>query len=260
MLLGIAVTAAGCKKAEQAATEAPAAPPTGPAASGGDGSAGAASKAGPPAASGVSTIQGVARLTGAAPAMKMLKREGDPFCARKQMQEEDVVVGEGGTLGNVIVRITQGVSGNYDPPMNNAVLDQVDCMYRPRVQGIMAGQSLLIKNSDQTLHNVHTYKGASTVFNQAQVPGLPPMAKKFNNAGDVIKFKCDVHPWMTAYVAVSNHPFFAVTTNNGSFSIPKVPAGTYTVEAWHERYGAKTRELTLVAGKATDVNFDFAPN
>jgi hypothetical protein len=130
-------------------------------------------------------------------------------------------------------------------------------MYRPRVQGIMAGQSLLVRNSDQTLHNVHAYRGPSTIFNQAEIPGLPPMAKKFNDTGSIIKFKCDVHPWMTAYVAISNHPFFAVTGDDGSFSIPKVPAGKYTVEAWHERFGTKTTELTVVTDSPANVTFQF---
>jgi hypothetical protein len=187
----------------------------------------------------------------------MIKRDSDPYCARKQMKEEDVLVGAGGALKNVVVRISKGVTGHFDPPAQDATLDQLDCMYRPRVQGIMAGQNLVIQNGDQTLHNVHSYKGPSTIFNMAQVPGLPPMGKKFNDSGDVIKFKCDVHPWMTGYVSVTNHPFFAVTGDDGTFNIGKVPAGSYTLEAWHERYGSKTAEITVAADKPTEANFAF---
>jgi plastocyanin len=207
---------------------------------------------------GTGTVKGQVVLTGTPPEMALTKRDADPFCARTPMKDEEVVVGPGGALKNVIVRITKGIARDYEPPMANATLDQTTCMYRPRVMGIMAGQSLLIRNSDQTLHNVHTYKGASTMFNQAEVPGLPPIAKTFKDAtGEILKFKCDVHPWMTAYVAISNHPFFTVSGADGTFQIPKVPAGKYTLEAWQERYGAKSVEITVLADQPTDVAFAF---
>jgi plastocyanin len=245
--LTLSLATSACTKRE----EAPAAP-----ASASSGAAPATAAAAPGAA-GSAVIKGLVTLQGTPPEVKLIKRETDPFCARKQMKEEEVIVGAGGALKNVLVRISKGVSGHYEPPAEGATLDQTDCMYRPRVQGIMAGQSLIIKNGDQTLHNVHSYKGPSTIFNQAQVPGLGPMAKKFNESGDIIKFKCDVHPWMTGYVGVSNHPFFAVTGDDGAFTIPKVPAGTYTLEAWHERYGSKTAEITVADDKPTEIKFVF---
>jgi plastocyanin len=156
-----------------------------------------------------------------------------------------------------MVRITKGISGRYDPPAEGATLDQTACMYRPRVQAIVAGQTLVIKNSDQTLHNVHGYKGASTLFNQAEIPGLPPITKKLTEVDQVVKFKCDVHPWMTGYVVVSSHPFFAVTGDDGKFDIRRVPPGKYTVEAWHERYGVKASEVTVAAEKPTELAFQY---
>ena len=108
-----------------------------------------------------------------------------------------------------------------------------------------------------TLHNVHGYKGASTLFNQAEIPGMPPMTKQLTNADEIVKLKCDVHPWMTAYVLVSSHPFFAVTGDDGSFKISGLPAGSYTVEAWHERYGAKSAEITVAADKPAETAFQF---
>jgi plastocyanin len=212
-----------------------------------------------PPAAGTAPITGTVTLTGTPPEMAMTKRDADPFCARTPTKDEEVVVGPAGQLKNVIVRITKGVTGtNYEPPMQNVTIDQTNCMYRPRVAMIMAGQSLLIRNSDQTLHNVHTYKGASTLFNQAEVPGLPAIAKTFKDAtGEILKFKCDVHPWMTGYVGVSAHPFFAVTAEDGKFEIAKVPAGKYTLEAWHERFGTKSQEITVEAGKPTTVSFAF---
>jgi plastocyanin len=159
--------------------------------------------------------------------MALTKRQADPFCAKTPMKEEDVIVGAGGGLKNVIVYVSNGLSGRYDPPAAPAVVDQSACMYRPRVQGIMLGQPLQIKNSDQTLHNVHGYKGPSTLFNQAEIPGMPPMTKQLTAAGEIVKLKCDVHPWMTGWILVSTNPFFAVT-GDSSFKLTGFPAGNYT--------------------------------
>jgi hypothetical protein len=232
-----------CKK--EAAPEAPA--PGAPAAQ-------------PPAATpgptGTGVISGTVKLTGTPPAMELTKRQADPFCAKTPMKDEEVVAGAGGTLKNVVVRITQGVSGHYPPPATAAVLDQSACMYRPRVQGVMTGQSLEIRNSDQTLHNIHGFKGASTLFNQAEIPGMAPITRKLTEADQILKFKCDVHPWMTGYVLVSSHPFFATTGDDGSFKIANVPAGKYTIEAWHERFGTKTTEVT-VADKPVEIALQY---
>jgi hypothetical protein len=245
-LLVAIVGLAACQK--QSSEPAPsAAPPAAP---------GAPAVGQAPGATGSGSITGTVKLTGTPPVMELTKRQADPFCAKTPLKEEDVVVGAGGGLKNVIVRITKGVSGSYPAPATAAVVDQNACMYRPRVQGIVLGQALQIKNSDQTLHNIHGYKGASTLFNKAQVPGLPPMTQQLNDADQILKLKCDVHPWMTAYVLVSSNPFFAVTGDDGSFKITGVPAGSYTVEAWHERYGAKTAQIT-VADKAVEAAFQF---
>jgi plastocyanin len=210
-----------------------------------------------PGPTGHASITGSVKLTGTPPEMPLTKRQADPFCAKTPTKEEEVMVGPGGALKNVVVRITKGTTGHYDPPATNATLDQSACMYRPRVQAVVAGQSLAIKNSDQTLHNVHGYRGPSTLFNQAEIPGLPPIVRKLTDADQILKFKCDVHPWMTAYIAVSNNPFFAVTGDAGRFRIADIPAGTYTLEAWHERYGTKSTEITVTADKPTEAAFQY---
>jgi plastocyanin len=240
----LALTACQKKSSTEATPAAPAAPApaAAPAAQG---------------ATGPGTIAGTVKLVGTPPEMQMTKRQADPYCAKTPVKEEEVVVGPGGVLKNVIVRVTKGVTGHYDPPATSATVDQSACMYRPRVQGIVLGQPVQIKNSDQTLHNIHGYKGASTMFNQAEIPGQPPMIKMFPEADQIVKLKCDVHPWMTGFVLVSSHPFFAVTGDDGTFKISGLPAGSYTVEAWHERYGAKTAEITVAADKPAEAAFQF---
>lgn len=213
--------------------------------------------AAPAPAAGHAAVEGKVKLNGTPPVMDMTKRQADPFCAKTPMKEEEVVVGPGAGLANVVVRVTEGASGHFDPPAAPATLDQSACMYRPRVQAIVAGQALSIRNGDQTLHNVHGYKGPSTLFNQAEIPGLPPIAKKVGDAGDILKFKCDVHPWMTGYVVVNSNPYFAVTGNDGWFRIGNLPAGSYTLTAWHERYGTKTAQVTVAEGKPAEVSFAY---
>ena len=247
LALAASAMAGACQK-ESPAAPAPVAPSPTPA-------AGLVAAAAPPA--GHAVIEGTVKLNGPAPEMEMTRRVADPFCAKTPTKEEEVVVGPAGGLSNVVVRITEGATGHYDPPASPAMLDQSACMYRPRVQAIVAGQTLSIRNGDQTLHNVHGYKGPSTLFNQAEIPGLPPIARKIGDAGDILKFKCDVHPWMTGYVVVSSNPFFAVTGPDGHFKITGVPAGKYTLTAWQERYGAKTAQVTVGDDKPTEVSFAY---
>lgn len=206
---------------------------------------------------GAGVITGTVKLKGKAPEAKPVTTP-DPFCARQAIKEEDVVVSAGGAVKNVVVRVVKGATGSYDAPKTAATVDQNGCMYRPRVQVVMAGQPVQIQNSDQTLHNVHTYKGASTLFNQAQIPGMAPMTKTFSDGGQIVKFKCDVHPWMTGYVAVAANPFFGVSDADGSFKIEKLPPGTYTLEAWHERFGTRTVDVQVFAEKPAPVVFEFS--
>jgi hypothetical protein len=122
-------------------------------------------------------------------------------------------------------------------------------MYDPHVFGMQANQPLKILNSDETLHNVHSLPEKSTQFNLAMPFKGMELTKKFSKPEVMVKIKCDVHPWMAAYVGVLDHPFFAVSAADGAFQMPKLPAGTYTIEAWHEKFGTQTQTVALGEGE-----------
>jgi plastocyanin len=173
------------------------------------------------------------------------------------MTDETVLLTkDGSALQNVVVRIKNAPAGGK-AITSDVVVDQHDCMYRPRVTAAMEGQKLLIKNSDGTMHNVHSYAGTKTLFNQAQPPKAPDMSKTVPANTDTVKLKCDVHPWMTGYIVMHKHPFFATTAEDGKFEIKDVPAGKYTVEAWHEKLGTQTTEVTVEDGKAVEAKLAF---
>jgi plastocyanin len=196
-------------------------------------------------------------FTGTPPAMARLNRDADPFCAAKPGHDESVIVKDK-KLVNVWVHVVKGAPDSKaaaDAP--EVVVDQVDCTYRPRMQVAQVGQKVVAKNGDPILHNVHTYLGAMTVFNK----GMPnasakPVAYVTTKEG-VIRWQCDVHAWMRAFVGVSKNPFQKVTGADGTFSIEGIPPGTYTLEAWHERYGAKTLEVKVEAGKPATATFRY---
>jgi hypothetical protein len=132
-------------------------------------------------------------------------------------------------------------------------------MYVPHVLGVVAGQTIEVTNSDKTTHNVHTYAGDETTLNQGQPPGSPGVAiLAEGEPGQAMTFACDVHKWMEAHVVVSDHPFFAVTGDDGAFTIKDVPAGRYTVEAWHEELGRSTQKVTLAPHGDEVVGLAFA--
>lgn len=207
---------------------------------------------------GTATIKGVVNFTGKALEMKVPKKRKDAeFCKTKEVKYNAVVVNNG-KLADVLVRIANdGIKGDYKAPAKHAEVNQTDCMYTPRIQGVVAGQTIDIKNGDGTLHNVHTYKGTESWFNKPQIKGSPAIEQEMPDEAKVVKFACDVHPWMRGFVIVNAHPFFAVSGADGSFTIDKVPAGEYAVEAWHPHYGLKTGKVKIEDGKAAELNFSY---
>lgn len=209
-----------------------------------------------PVAASAEVLSGVVEFTGAAPPVTKLDREADSFCAKKPAVDETVIV-KGGKLVNVWVHVTKGAPDVKAPPdAPEVVVDQQDCTYHPRVQAAVVGQKIVAKNNDPILHNVHTYLGPATVFNK----GMPnqsakPIAHDLTKPG-LVRWKCDVHPWMRAYVGVNKNPYQAVTRDDGAFKID-LPPGTYTLEAWHEKFGTKSVQVTVEAGKPATASFKF---
>jgi len=202
------------------------------------------------------SVKGTISYTGAPVKAEMLKRKGDAFCAKKDFADETVLLSKDGkALANVLLRIKNAPAATAAPTAP-VVVDQQDCMYRPRVQGAVEGQKIEFKNDDQTMHNVHAFSGTKTLFNAPQQPKAAPMDKEAK-ATDVVKLQCDVHPWMRGYVVYSKSPLFAVSKADGTFEIKDVPPGKYTIEAWHEKLGTQTADVTVEEGKAADPKISF---
>lgn len=206
------------------------------------------------------SIEGTISFTGTAPKVEKYKRTSDAFCAKsgKEMNDESIKLSKDGkALENVVVRITKGAPEAKSVPSTPIVVEQKECNYSPRVQAALAGSKIMIKNDDGTMHNVHSYEGTKTLFNQAQPPKSKPLEKEAPKNDDVVKFKCDVHNWMTGYVVLNKNPYFAVSDASGKFDIKDVPAGTYTVETWQEKLGTKTQQVTVADGKAAKLDVAY---
>lgn len=195
-------------------------------------------------------ISGTVRFEGALPAAQELNMNADPSCVAFHNGEDvynpQALVDADGGLKNVFVYIKSGLTEkDYPLPEESVVLDQRGCLFEPRVAGIRAGQSLEMINSDETLHNVNAQAEKQKRFNI----GLPmqgmKMTRSFKEEEVMVTIKCDVHPWMRAFVGVLKHPFFAVTGETGAFRIEGLNPGIYEIEIWHELFGRQTREVIL---------------
>ncbi len=208
-------------------------------------------------------ISGKATFSGAAPKADVIKMNADPVCVKeaggKKVVKQDVVVNGNGTLANVFVYVKEGLKKESIPADVGAPVtyDQRGCMYSPRVVGVRVGQKLKILNSDPTMHNVHSLSKANPSFNSAMPTKGQVIDKEFKKAEFPIKVKCDVHGWMLGYIGVLDHPFFAVTDATGGFSINNLPAGDYTLEAWHETKGTKSAQVKVTDAGASPVEFTF---
>jgi len=207
----------------------------------------------------VGMISGTVNFAGTAPARTAIDMSAEGDCAGAYGEagpmSQDVLV-TGDKLANVFVYLT-GVSGG--PAASGAVtLDQHNCRYTPHVLGVQTNQDLQITNSDNLLHNINASPTENRGFNISQPRAGITSTQRFALAEVMIPVRCDVHGWMHAYIGVVEHPYFAVSGPDGSFSIANVPAGTYTAEAWHEEYGTMSASVTVTAGGTAEVSFDYS--
>ncbi len=227
---------------------------------GGDSSSSDAPAAAPafdPATAG--NVSGMVMLNGELPAAEDLMMNSDPVCAMSATDTQTrTFVGSDGHLGNVFVYVKEGLEGQSFPAATGAVtLSQQGCRYTPHVMGIQVGQTFEIVNSDPTLHNIHATPAANEEFNMGQPIQGMRFERTFDNVEVMVPFKCDVHGWMSAYIGVLDHPYFAVTATDGMFDISTLPPGDYVVEAWHEQLGTQTQNVTVATGQTAEVSFSF---
>lgn len=207
-----------------------------------------------------SSVSGTVKFTGVAPKGTRIDMSFDPNCAKTHptpITTQEVVVSTGGGIENAVVYVSDGLNGKtFDPPAQPAVLEQKGCVYQPRVLALQANQKLDVKNDDATSHNIHPMPANNREWNKTQPPGVP-IEESFAREEIAIPVKCNIHPWMRGYIAVFKHPFFSVTDKDGSFELKNLPAGTYTLTAWHEKLGTQVQKVTVGAGETPKVNFVF---
>lgn len=228
------------------------------AAGGGQAAAGSTEAQGP---RGQANIVGVVNFAGAPPANPTIDMSEEQSCAAAyQGQPQDpVVVVNAGKLKNVFVYVKSGLpaGAKYTAPTSPVVLDQHHCLYHPRVFGVMVGQPVEMRNSDSLLHNVKSVPQQQRGFNISQPTAGISMTRTFSTPEVMVPFECNVHGWMKAYVGVVAHPFFAVSGDDGSFTLERLPPGTYELEAWHERFGTQSATVTVPDSGSVSVEFTF---
>jgi len=208
-------------------------------------------------AAGGGSITGTVKLSGTAPHMKGIDMSKDPYCVKQHENSpvtmENVVVGTGDGLQNVVLYISQGLTGNEASavPSSEPTFDQKGCQYIPHVLALDANQKFKVISSDQTTHNIHPLPDAlkgNIPWNKSQPPGAPPIETSWKNP-EMISVKCNIHPWMHGWHVVVTGPY-ATSDEKGAYTIQNVPAGSYTVTAWQEDLGTQTAQVTVAAGPA----------
>lgn len=210
-----------------------------------------------------STITGIVTFDGKAPTLRPLAMDADPDCAKKHsapVANEMLTLGSGNTMASVMVFVSKGLPAGktYPAPATPVVIDQKGCQYLPHVMGIMVGQPYKILNSDGILHNIHTLPKINASFNKGMTATVKEVTTAFPKSETMFNIKCDVHPWMSAYLGVFTNPFFSVSGTDGKFTISGLDAGTYEITAWHERLGMQTASITVGASDTKTQGFKFA--
>ena len=204
-------------------------------------------------------VKGSVMFAGEVPPPERIEVAGDPYCGNGELlttiETQNVLVRDG-RMEDVFVMVSSGLEGyRFDMPTDSALLDQKGCTYYPRVQGVRAGQPIVIRNSDPTIHNVHARPEVNDQFNIGQ-PDRTESVRSFDTPESMIPITCDVHGWMRSYIGVVDHPLFATTGADGTFTF-RLPPGEYQVTAWHERYGQKSATVVVRENEASELPFTF---
>jgi plastocyanin len=206
----------------------------------------------------VATISGTVKFDGAAAKPAKIDMSQDPGC--KGANEAENVVVNGGDLANVFVYVKDGLGNRtFDVPTAPVTLDQQGCRYHPHVLGVMAGQTIEIKNDDPTTHNIHPTPKDNREWNESQPPSSPALEKNFAREEIMLPVKCNQHPWMKMYINVVKSPFYAVTDKDGKYTITGLPPGDYTIAFVQERLGEQDQKVTVAAKESKTVDQSFKP-
>jgi plastocyanin len=206
----------------------------------------------------VATVSGTVKFDGPAPKASKIDMSQDPAC--KGGNEAENVVVNGGDLANVFVYVKEGLgTRTFDVPTTPVVLDQSGCKYHPHVLGVMAGQTVQIKNDDQTTHNIHPTPKDNREWNESQPPSSPAIEKNFAREEIMLPVKCNQHPWMKMYINVVKNPFYAVTDKDGKYEIKGLPPGDYTIAFVQEKLGEQDQKVTVAAKDSKTVDQSFKP-
>jgi plastocyanin len=207
------------------------------------------------------TVTGRILFKGKKPAPKVIDMSEEPACVEAhhgKAYDESLVVNKKGDLANAFIYIKSGLEGKtFEVPANPVTIDQSGCWFRPRVLGIQTGQILKVVNSDPVTHNIHPMAQVNREWNHSQGAGDPPLARKFIKPEIMIRVKCNIHSWMHAFIGVLDHPYFAVSNDDGTFEIKNLPPGTYTIAVWTETLGDQERQLTVAPQGKAEANFTF---
>jgi plastocyanin len=206
----------------------------------------------------VATINGTVKFDGAAPKPAKIDMSQDPGC-KGTNQAENVMV-DNGDLANVFVYVKDGLGNrSFDLPTDAVVIEQKGCQYHPHVLGVMAGQTVDIKNADPTTHNIHPTPKDNREWNESQPPSSADIQKNFAREEIMLPVKCNQHPWMKMYINVVKSPFYAVTDKSGKYEIKGLPPGDYTIAFVHEKLGEQDQKVTVAPKDTKTVDATFKP-
>jgi Carboxypeptidase regulatory-like domain len=207
------------------------------------------------------SISGTIRFTGKRPPRRVIDMSEEPGCVEAhhgRATDESLVISSNGAMANAFIYVKSGLEvKRFETPSTPATIDQNGCWFKPRVLGIQTNQLLQITNSDPVTHNIHPMAQINREWNHSQGAGDAPLGRKFTKPEVMIRVKCNIHSWMHAFIGVVDNPYFAVTKEDGRYSIKNLPPGSYTIEIWQESLGKQERQVTVSPHSNTQANITF---